>query len=70
MGVDFGEALSKRCDGRHEHAPCAGRETVVTQVYTSTIVSTILKKLNDDIDDERVVLHESTVVPQRIESSQ
>lgn len=57
-GVDFGESLSKKCDGRHEHAPCAGRETLVTQVYTSdsNIVSTILKKLNEEIDQERIVL--------------
>ena len=26
-GVDFGESLSKRCDGRHEHAPCASKNT-------------------------------------------
>ena len=55
-GVDFKGLLSKKCDGRHEHAPCAGRETVGTQVYTSNIVSTILKRLNEDIDDDRVVL--------------
>jgi len=40
--VDIGEKLSLRCDGRHEHAPCAGRETVHTQIYTSKIVSIIL----------------------------
>ena len=55
-GVDFGDSLSKKCDGRHEHAPCAGRETIGTQVYTSNIVSTILKKLNEDIDSARIVL--------------
>ena len=54
-GVDFGDSLSKKCDGRHEHAPCAGRETSVAQVYTSNIVSTLLKKLNEDIDVDRVV---------------
>ena len=53
-GVDFGESLSKKCDGRHEHAPCAGRETIGTQVYTSNIVSTILKRLNENIDGKRV----------------
>ena len=55
-GVDFGDSLSKKCDGRHEHAPCAGRETIGTQVYTSNIVSTILKRLNENIDGKRVVL--------------
>ena len=67
-GVDFDGMLSKKCDGRHEHAPCAGRETMGTQVYTSNIVSTILKKLNEDIDDERVVLKkdESSRSPLRV----
>ena len=54
--MDFGDSLSKKCDGRHEHAPCAGRETIGTQVYTSNIVSTILKKLNENIDGARIVL--------------
>ena len=60
--------MSKKCDGRHEHAPCAGRETVGTQVYTSNIVSTILKRLNEDIDDDRVVLRndESSRSPLRV----
>ena len=67
-GVDFKGLLSKKCDGRHEHAPCAGRETVGTQVYTSNIVSTILKRLNEDIDDDRVVLRndESSRSPLRV----
>lgn len=55
-GIDFGEALSRQCDGRHDHAPCAGCETSGTQVYTSTIASIILKKVNEDIDEDRVVL--------------
>ena len=55
-GIDFGESLSRRCDGRHEHAPCAGRETSSTQIYTSNIVSIILKKVNEDIDIDRIVL--------------
>jgi len=55
-GINFGESLSRKCDGRHEHAPCAGRETSSTQVYTSKIVSIILKKVNEDIDTDRIVL--------------
>ena len=55
-GVDFGDSLSRKCDGRHEHAPCAGRETIGTQIYTSNIVSIILKKLNESIDNKRIVL--------------
>ena len=67
-GVDFEGSLSKKCDGRHEHAPCAGRETIGTQVYTSNIVSTILKKLNEDIDQESVILNkdESRRSPLRV----
>ena len=55
-GVDFGDSLSRKCDGRHEHAPCAGRETIGTQIYTSNIVSIILKKLNESIDNKKIVL--------------
>ena len=40
--VNIDGELSLKCDGRHEHTPCAGRETIHTQVYTSKIVSIIL----------------------------
>ena len=40
--VEIGNKLSLKCDGRHEHAPCAGRETIHTQLYTSKIISIIL----------------------------
>ena len=36
---ELGSSLSKKCNGNHEHGPCAGRET---QLYTSLIVSVIL----------------------------
>ena len=68
-GVDFGDSLSKKCDGRHEHAPCAGRETIGTQVYTSNIVSTILKRLNENIDGKRVVLSDGESRRSPIKSS-
>ena len=42
--VELGNKLSSKCDGRHEHAPCAGRETLHTQIYTSKIVSIILEE--------------------------
>lgn len=32
--VNLGGGLSLKYDGRHEHAPCAGRETIHTQIYT------------------------------------
>ena len=34
--------LCKTCDSSHHHVPCAGRETIVTQLYTTKIVSIIL----------------------------
>ena len=40
--VNIDGELSLKCDGRHEHTPCAGRETIHTQVYTCKIVSIIL----------------------------
>ena len=66
-GIDFGGSLSRKCDGRHEHAPCAGRETSSTQMYTSNIVSIILKKVNEDIDTDRIVVSsESRRSPLRV----
>ena len=35
---ELGGSLSKKCNGNHEHGPCAGRETKETQLYTSIIV--------------------------------
>ncbi len=67
-GIDFDDALSRRCDGRHDHAPCAGRETSGTQVYTSNIVSIILKKVNEGVSEDRIVLNndESRRSPLRV----
>ena len=53
--IDVGNRLSLKCDGRHEHAPCAGKETLHTQIYTSKIVSIILEeqnKRNENIKSE------------------
>ena len=44
--VEVGNQLSLKCDGRHEHVPCAGRETLHTQIYTSKVVSIILEESN------------------------
>ena len=41
---DLGSLLSKKCNGNHEHGPCAGRETKETQLYTSLIVGVILRR--------------------------
>ena len=42
--VDLEDRLSLKCDGRHERAPCAGKETLHTQIYTSKIVSIVLQE--------------------------
>ena len=41
---ELGSSLSKKCNGNHEHGPCAGRETKETQLYTSLIVCVILRR--------------------------
>ena len=42
-GVKFN--LHKKCDRRHDHGKCEGRETRVTQTYTKQIVDIILKTI-------------------------
>ena len=41
---ELGGSLSKKCNGNHQHGPCAGRETKETQLYTSIIVGVILRR--------------------------
>ena len=41
---ELGSSLSKKCNGNHEHGPCAGRETKETQLYTSLIVCVIIRR--------------------------
>ena len=41
---ELGSSLSKKCNGNHEHGLCAGRETKEAQLYTSSIVSVILRR--------------------------
>ena len=36
----------KKCDHKHQHAPCAGRETRVTQLYTLRIAQHMIETLN------------------------
>ena len=50
---DLGSSLSKKCNGNHEHGPCAGRETKETQLYTSLIVGVILRRFRAMRRDER-----------------
>ena len=40
-GIKF--ELHKRCDRRHDHGKCEGRETRITQTYTKQIADIILK---------------------------
>ena len=42
-GVEFD--LHKKCDRRHDHGKCEGRETRITQTYTQQIVDIILKTI-------------------------
>jgi len=41
--IKFG--LHKKCDRKHDHGKCEGRETRVTQTYTNQIVDIILKSV-------------------------
>ena len=43
---ELGDSLSKKCNGNHEHGPCAGRETKTkeAQLHTSLIVNVILRR--------------------------
>ena len=52
--VEIGNQLSLKCDGRHGHVPCAGRETLHTQIYTSKIVSIVLEESNQRCSDIEV----------------
>ena len=47
-GVFFPK-LRRRCDRRHDHAECAGRETRFTQVYTKWIAKIIMKGINEHV---------------------
>ena len=41
--------LHRRCDRRHDHVECAGRETRITQVYTKWIAKIIMNGINDHV---------------------
>ena len=47
-GVSFPK-LHRRCDRRHDHVECAGRETRITQVYTKWIAKVIMNGINDHV---------------------
>ena len=47
-GVSFPK-LRRRCDRRHDHAECAGRETRITQVYTKWIAKIIMNGINEHV---------------------
>ena len=41
--------LNKRCDGSHDHTPCAGQNTLLTQGYTPEIVQVVHQSIVRDI---------------------
>jgi len=43
------QLLNKRCDGSHDHTPCAGPNTLLTQAYTPSIVEQVHKSIVQDI---------------------
>ena len=47
-GVSYPK-LHRRCDRRHDHVECAGRETRITQVYTKWIAKIIMNGINDHV---------------------
>ena len=48
-GSSLPSYLNQRCDGSHEHTPCAGVNTVATQGYTDDICKLIHKSISADI---------------------
>ena len=41
--------LDKRCDGSHDHTPCAGQNTLLTQGYTPEIAGIVHQSIVRDI---------------------
>ena len=41
--------LNARCDRSHDHTPCAGRNTLMTQGYTQKIVDIVHHSIQKDI---------------------
>ena len=41
--------LCKRCDGSHDHTPCQGQNTLLTQGYTPEIVKVVHQSIVHDI---------------------
>ena len=41
--------LCKRCDGSHDHTPCAGANTLLTQGYTPEIANIVHQSIVRDI---------------------
>ena len=43
--LPVGNGLGRKCDGSHEHTPCAGSDTKSTQLYTPLVVKLIVDSL-------------------------
>ena len=41
--------LNRRCDGSHDHTPCQGQNTLLTQGYTPEIVKIVHQSIMRDI---------------------
>ena len=52
-GCLFRNYVRRRCDRRHDHAECAGRETRITQVYTKWIAKIIMNGINEHVIKNR-----------------
>ena len=52
--------LNKRCDGSHDHTPCAGQNTLLTQGYTPEIAQVVHQCIVRDIAIMNKATAEST----------
>jgi len=48
-GSSLPTLLNKRCDGSHDHTPCAGQNTLLTQGYTPEIAKLVHQSIVRDI---------------------
>ena len=48
LNSNIGEILNKRCDRSHEHAPCSGQNTKITEGYTPSIARIVHSCFKDD----------------------
>ena len=49
QGSCLPDLLNRRCDGSHDHTPCQGQNTLLTQGYTPEIVKIVHQSIMQDI---------------------